>query len=174
MAVCNLSELPKLLKKGACLLGLDPGSTVIGVAISDPGLRVASPLTQIARKKFAGDAAALLRIIAERNVGGLVIGLPKNMDGSEGPSAQAAKAFARNLERFLNERNANLENVHPRAGGDPFLQSIPIAFWDERLSSSAVERFMVEDDMSRKRRDAVIDKAAAAYILQGALDSLPR
>ena len=156
MPVCNLSELPALLKKGQCLLGIDPGSTVIGVAISDPGLRVASPLTSILRKKFTDDVAALIQIIRDRNIGGIIVGLPKNMDGSEGPSAQSARAFVRNvLERG--------------ALPDP---KLAISFWDERLSSAAVERFLVEDDMSRKRRDAVIDKAAAAYILQGALDNL--
>lgn len=173
MPVCNLNELPALLKKGQGLLGLDPGSAVIGVAISDPGLRVASPLTSITRGKFAADAEALLKIIKERNIGGLIVGLPKNMDGSEGPSAQSARAFVRNLERFLSERNANLENVHPRESGDP-IHSLPVAFWDERMSSAAVERFLIEDDMTRKRRDEVIDKAAAAYILQGALDALLR
>lgn len=155
MAICNLSELSVLLKKGQCLLGLDSGSVVIGVAISDPGLRVASPLTSITRKKFADDAAALVKIMIERNIGGLVVGLPKNMDGSEGPSAQSARAFVRNLVQ---------------RGGLPD-PDLPVAFWDERMSSAAVERFMIENDMSRKRRDAVIDKAAAAYILQGALDS---
>jgi putative Holliday junction resolvase len=153
MPVCNLSELPALLKKGQCLLGLDPGSTVIGVAISDPGFKVASPLTSIKRGKFPADAAALIKIIGERNIGGLVVGLPKNMDGTEGPAAQSARAFIRN---FL--------KIH----------ELPVTFWDERLSSAAVERFLVSDDMSRKRRDAVIDKAAAAYILQGALDALGR
>ena len=154
MPLCSISELPTLLQKGRCLLGLDSGSTVIGIAISDPGLRVASPLTSIARKKFGEDAAALLKIVKERNVGGLVIGLPKNMDGTEGPSAQSARAFVSNLME---------------KGGLP---DMPVVFWDERLSSAAVERMLVEDDMSRKRRDAVVDKAAAAYILQGALDAL--
>ncbi len=158
MPVCSLPDLPGLLKKGQCLLGLDPGSTVIGVAISDPGLQVASPLTSIARKKISDDAAALAAIIRERTIGGLVVGLPKNMDGSEGPSAQSARAFIRNL-------------MKPGALPDP---DLPVVFWDERMSSAAVERFLLEDDMSRKRRDAVIDKAAAAYILQGALDALKR
>jgi putative Holliday junction resolvase len=158
MPVCNLPDLATKLKKGQCLLGLDPGSVVIGVAVSDPGFQVASPLTSIARGKFAADAAALGKIIVDRNIGGIIIGLPRNMDGSEGPSAQSARAFARNLlER------GNLP--------DP---GLPVVFWDERLSSSAVERFMIESDMSRKRRDQVIDKAAAAYILQGALDGLRR
>jgi putative holliday junction resolvase len=156
MPVCDLTELLGLLKKGCGLLGLDPGSTVIGIAISDPDLRVASPLTNITRGRFTEDAAALIKIIRERNIGGLVVGLPKNMDGSEGPSAQSARAFVRNL----------LER-----GGLPDPE-MPIVFWDERLSSAAVERFLLEDDISRKRRDDVIDKAAAAYILQGALDRL--
>ncbi len=138
-------------------MGLDPGSVVIGVAVSDPGFIVASPLTGLnCAKKFADDAVALVKIIRDRNIGGIIIGLPKNMDGSEGPSAQSARALARNLiER------GNLP--------DP---DMPITFWDERLSTAAVERFMIEGDMSRKRRDATIDKAAAAYILQGALDAL--
>lgn len=157
MPICTLLELPALLKKGSCLLGLDPGSVVIGIAVSDPGLSIASPLLGLTRKKkFADDAAAIAAIIRERNVGGIIIGLPKNMDGSEGPSAQSARALARNLT----ER-----------GGLPN-PDMPIVFWDERLSSAAVERFLIDSDMSRKRRDAVIDKAAAAYILQGALDAL--
>jgi putative Holliday junction resolvase len=156
MPICNLSELPDLLKKGQCLLGLDPGSVVIGVAISDPGLVVASPLTAITRTKFAEDAATLVKIIRDRNVGGIVVGLPKNMDGSEGPATQSARTFVSNL----------LKNTHLP---DP---ALPVAFWDERLSSAAVARFLIEDNMTRKRRDQVIDKAAAAYILQGALDRL--
>jgi putative Holliday junction resolvase len=157
MPVCSLAELPPLLKKGSCLLGLDPGSVVIGVAVSDPGLIVASPLVGLQRKKkFSEDAAALTMIIRERNIGGLIVGLPKNMDGSEGPAAQSARALVRNLT----ER-----------GGLPD-PNLPVVFWDERFSSAAVERFLIADDMSRKRRDAVIDKAAAAYILQGALDAL--
>jgi putative Holliday junction resolvase len=160
MPVCNLSELPALLQKNQCLLGLDYGSKVIGVAVSDPGLRVASPLTAITRKKLAEDAAALAVIVRERTIGGIVIGLPKNMDGSEGASAQAVRAFIHNLLRYKNE------------GGDGPFTDLPIGFWDERLSTAAIERFMIEDDMSRKRRDIVVDKAAAAYILQGALDAL--
>ncbi len=156
MPVCTLADLPALLKKDCCLLGLDPGSTVIGVAVCDPGLTVASPLIGLTRKKFAEDAAALGAIIRERKVGGMIVGLPKNMDGSEGPSAQSARALVRNLlER------GNLP--------DP---DLPVVFWDERMSSAAVERFLIGEDMTRKRRDAVIDKAAAAYILQGALDAL--
>jgi putative Holliday junction resolvase len=152
-----LTDLPTLVKKGSCLLGLDPGSTVIGIAVSDPNWIVASPLVGLQRhKKFAEDAAAMVKIIRERQIGGIIVGLPKNMDGSEGPAAQAARALARNL-------------IERGQLPDP---NIPVVFWDERMSSAAVERFLIEDDMSRKRRDAVIDKAAAAYILQGALDAL--
>jgi putative Holliday junction resolvase len=158
MPICNLSELPALLKKGQCLLGLDPGSVAIGVAISDPGFTVASPLTTITRKKFTDDATALVKIIRDRNIGGIIIGLPKNMDGSEGASAQSARALARNLLERGQLPDPNLA----------------ICFWDERLSSAAIERFMVSDDMTRKRRDEVIDKAAAAYILQGALDGMKK
>jgi putative Holliday junction resolvase len=156
MPVCNLSGLLALLRPGQCLLGLDPGKTVIGIAISDPGLRVASPLVSLKRTKFTKDAAELIKIIRERAIGGLVIGLPKNLDGSEGSAAQAARTLASNL----------LKQGHLP------IADMPIVFWDERFSTAAVERFMIADDMSRKRRDEVIDKAAAAYILQGALDAL--
>lgn len=156
MPVCLINTISMLLKQGQSLLGLDLGSVVIGVAISDPGLRVASPLVGIARTKFSKDAAVLGKIISERNIGGLVIGLPKAMDGSEGAAAQSARTFASNLLRM----------------GDLPVPDMPIAFWDERFSTAAVERFMIADDMTRKRRDAVVDKAAAAYILQGALDSM--
>ncbi len=156
MPVCNLSNLKKALKEGQCLLGIDPGSKVIGVAISDPNLCVASPLKSIIRNKFSEDARAVAALILERNVGGIIIGLPKNMDGSEGPAAQSARAFANNLLQ-----RGNLPNT-----------DLPVVFWDERLSTAAVTRFMIEDDMSRKKRDAKVDSAAAAYILQGALDGL--
>jgi len=154
MPVCNLSDLKTRLTKGQCLLGLDPGTKVIGVAISDPNFTVASPLTSIARRKFAEDAAALLKIIKARQVGGLIVGLPKNMDGTEGPAAQSARTFVSNFLKVSGKSD------------------LAITFWDERFSSAAVERFLVSDDMSRKRRDQVIDKAAAAYILQGALDAM--
>jgi putative Holliday junction resolvase len=154
MTLYNLSELRARLKTNQCLLGLDYGSKVIGVAVSDPGLRIASPIASIERTKFTADMAALTALIAERNIGGIVIGLPRHMDGSEGASAQAARAFLRNM----NEK-----------GGLP---DLPALLWDERLSTAAVERFLIASDMSRKRRDQVIDKAAAAYILQGALDAL--
>lgn len=156
MIIRNLSELSALLKQGQCLLGLDYGSKVIGVAVSDPGLSIASPVKGVERTRIHVDLAALAAIVAERNVGAIVIGLPKNMDGSEGPTAQSARAFARNL--LLKGAGLGLD--------------LPIFFWDERLSTAAVERFLIEGDMSRKRRGEVIDKMAAAYILQGALDAL--
>lgn len=158
MAVCNLSDLPALLKPGFCLLGLDPGSVTVGVAVADPAGRVASPLAGLPRGKFTALAAALVKIIQERKIGALIIGLPKNLDGTEGPAAQSARTLASNLLR---------QGRLP----DP---DMPIVFWDERFSTAAVTRFMLEDDMSRKRREETVDKAAAAYILQGALDALQR
>jgi len=154
MIISNLSELVSSVEKGKCLLGVDYGSKVIGLAVSDPGLVVASPLSSIERKKFQHDAQRFMTIMRDRNIGGLVIGLPKNMDGTEGPTAQAARAFARNLSRT-----------------EGWPQELPVTFWDERLTTAAVERMMISDDMSRKRRDETIDKAAAAYMLQGALDA---
>ena len=155
MKLCNLSELPALLVKGRCLLGLDYGSKVIGVAVSDPNLCIASPIGSITRTKFAADATQMLALMKDRAIGGFIIGLPKNMDGSEGASAQAVRAFIRNLSAY-----------------GPDFAALPVAFWDERLSTAAVERFLISDDVSRKRRDEIIDKAAASYILQGALDAL--
>ena len=155
MTICNLSDLPSLLKPRTCLLGLDPGRVVIGVAIADPDGRVASPILGLKRTKLAADLEKLAQIARERNVGGIIVGLPKNMDGTEGPSAQAARTFVSSLRKF-----------------EPLFADLPIVFWDERLSTAAVTRFMLADDMSRKRRDETVDKAAAAYILQGALDAL--
>lgn len=133
------------------LLGLDLGTKTIGVAVSD-GLRYsATPLETIGRKKFTADAERLMALIAENAAVGIVLGLPLNMDGSEGPRAQSTRAFARNLARLV---------------------PIPIAFWDERLSTSAVTRTLIEADMRRSRRAEVVDKLAASYILQGALDRL--
>ena len=150
MAIVEMNNLRKTVKRGERLLGLDLGSKTIGLAISDSGFMIASPLETIRRKKFTLDALALKAIIDERQIGGLVLGLPKNMDGSDGPRVQSTRQFAANLlERF----------------------DIPIAFWDERLSTMAVERLLVnEADMSRRKRSAVVDKMAASYILQGALD----
>lgn len=154
MAECRLEDLKENLAKGTRLLGLDPGTKTIGIALSDPGLTVASPVETIRRRKFREDSAALIRLIEERGVGGLVIGLPINMDGTEGPRCQSTRQFAANL----------LERI-----------DLPIVFWDERLSTAAVERILVQEaDMSRQRRKEVVDKMAAAYILQGALDALAR
>ena len=154
MAICKPTDLVGILNPGESLLGLDVGRMTLGVAVSDPGLMVASPLETIRRTKFATDAARINALTAERRVGGFVVGLPLNMDGSEGPMCQSVRQFATNLIAAL---------------GD-----IAIAFWDERLSSAAVERAMLEGDMSRRKRAAAIDKLAAAYILQGALDRLAR
>jgi putative Holliday junction resolvase len=156
MTASPLEELASRLDPGTRLLGLDIGEKTIGLAISDRRLTVASPLETIRRAKFTKDAAALAKLCAERGVGGLVLGLPVNMDGSEGPRCQSVRQFAANL--------AELTGF-----------TLPIAFWDERLSTAAVERLLIgEADMSRKRRGQVVDKMAAAYILQGALDALGR
>lgn len=133
------------------LLGLDLGEKTIGVASCDPGRRVATPVTTIRRTRFAADAAALRLLAAERSVVGFVLGLPRNMDGSEGPRAQATRAFARNLVKTL---------------------ALPVALWDERLSTVAMERDLVALDASRAKRAAKIDESAATFILQGALDRL--
>jgi putative Holliday junction resolvase len=149
--LCEIDELPSLLAPNARLIGVDLGEKTIGLALSDVNRTIASPLETLPRGKFKADAEKLLVIVAKFGVGGLVIGLPKNMDGSEGPSAQSARAFVRNLGP---------------------LTDLVIVFWDERLSTAAVERTLIEADTSRKRRDEVVDKVAAAYILQGALDRL--
>lgn len=154
MPIVELQSLPELLPRGRRLLALDVGEKTIGIAIATSDLSIASPLQTITRRKFTEDAKKLAQICQEHDVGGLVLGLPVNMDGSEGPRARSTRQFARNLEEI-----AGL--------------SLPIAFWDERLSTAVVERFLVEDaDMSRRRRGQVIDKMAAAFILQGALDAL--
>lgn len=139
------------LPRSGPLMGLDLGTKTIGVAVSDGLRRVASPLQTIKRTKFGADAASLLALTGPRGVAGLVLGLPLNMDGSEGPRCQSTRAFARNLEG---------------------LTDLPIGFWDERLSTVAAERALLEADTSRRRRGEVIDHVAAAYILQGALDRL--
>ncbi len=146
-----LSAILERLQRDERLLGLDVGTKTIGLALSDVSRQIATPLETIRRTKFKADAERLLELAAKHGVGGLVIGLPINLDGSEGPRAQATRAFARNL-----------------AG----LTHLPIAFWDERLSTAAAERMLIEADASRKRRAELIDKIAAAYILQGALDRL--
>ncbi|MFQ1700581.1 Holliday junction resolvase RuvX [Loktanella agnita] len=141
------AQLPPL----GAIAGLDLGTVTIGVAISDNMRGIATPVTTIKRKKFTLDAAKLLELTTARLVHGLVLGLPRNMDGSEGPRSQATRAFARNLEK---------------------LTPLPITFWDERLSTVAAERALLEADTSRKRRGEVIDHVAAGYILQGLLDRL--
>jgi putative Holliday junction resolvase len=143
---------PHLPPRGA-LIGLDLGTKTIGVASSDPDRRLATGVETIFRKNFTTDAQRLLALAKERSAAGIVLGLPINMDGSEGPRAQATRAFARNLSK---------------------LTDLPIALWDERLSTAAVERELIAADASRKKRAAVIDQHAAAYILQGALDRLLR
>ena len=149
--VLPLSDMFELLPARGSLIGLDLGTKTIGVAASDPARRLAAGVETIARKQFTADAARLLVLAQERGAVGFVLGLPLNMDGSEGARAQSTRAFARNLAR---------------------LTELPIAFWDERLSTAAVERELIAVDVSRRRRAAVIDAHAAAYILQGALDRL--
>ena len=153
MTVRKLADLAEILPPHRRLLGLDLGERTIGLALSDTMRMVASPLETLDRGKFTADATRLLDICAEHEVAALIIGLPVNMDGSEGPAAQSARAFARNLEK---------------------LPPIPLTFWDERMSTAAVTRTLLEADASRARRAQVVDKMAAAYILQGALERLRR
>jgi putative Holliday junction resolvase len=152
MAICKPSDLKAKLARNQTILGLDLGTKTIGLALSDTTYIVASPLSTIARRKFSQDAAELEAIMDKYNVGALVLGLPMQMDGTEGPRAQATRSF---VSEFLKRRD------------------VPVAFWDERLSTAAVERMLTDEaDLSRKRRAQVVDRAAAAYILQGALESL--
>lgn len=152
MTVLTLQELSEQTPAGTPWLGLDLGEKTIGVAASDATRMIASPLEVIRKTKFTDDANRLFKLMDQRKASGLVIGLPLNMDGTEGPRAQSCRAFARNLER---------------------IRPVMVAFQDERLSTTAVERFLVEDlDLSRKRRAEVVDRNAAAFILQGALDRL--
>jgi putative Holliday junction resolvase len=152
MAVVDLTELPALLPRYSALMGLDLGEKTIGVAVSDVTRMVASPLELIRKTKFTAEANRLFALIDEREVGAIVIGLPVNMDGTEGTRCQSNRAFARNLLR---------------------LRDIPIAFWDERMSTMAVNRLLIEEaDVTRARRAELVDKLAAAWILQGAVDRL--
>ena len=151
--ILPLVEAARHLPPRGALIGLDLGSKTIGVAASDPERRLAAPVDTIRRKIFTADAKRLLALASERRAVGLVLGLPINMDGSEGPRAQSTRAFARNLSK---------------------LTELPIALWDERLSTAAVERELIAADASRIKRKAVIDQHAATYILQGALDRLLR
>jgi putative Holliday junction resolvase len=153
MAVVDLLDLPALLPAYAPIVGLDLGEKTIGVAVSDLTRTVATPLELIRKVKFTDDAAALFKLMESRGAAGIVIGLPVNMDGSEGARCQSSRAFARNLLRLRAD--------------------LPIAFWDERMSSMAINRMLIDEaDMNRARRAEVVDKAAAGWILQGALDRL--
>ncbi|KIN64108.1 putative Holliday junction resolvase [Sulfitobacter noctilucicola] len=147
----DMAEFAAAVPPMQALIGLDLGEKTIGVAVTDSFLSVATPLETVRRKKFGLDAARLVEIITDRRIGGLVLGLPRNMDGTEGPRCQSTRAFARNFEK---------------------LSPLPITFWDERLSTVAAERALLEADTTRKRRAEVIDHVAAGYILQGVLDRL--
>ncbi|MDF1856085.1 Holliday junction resolvase RuvX [Pseudooceanicola sp.] len=147
----DIADFAAALPPFRALAGIDLGDKTIGIAVSDVTQSVATPLSTIRRKKFTPDAEALIEILRQRNIGGLIFGLPRNMDGSEGPRCQATRAFARNFQR---------------------IHDLPIGFWDERLSTVAAERALIEADTSRRRRAEVIDHVAAGYILQGALDRL--
>ncbi|MBE7636883.1 Holliday junction resolvase RuvX [Sneathiella sp. P13V-1] len=151
MLLGNPSHLKHFIALDQRLMGFDPGTKTIGISLSDTSLKVATPIETIKRKKFKDDAARIRELIEEYRVGGFVIGLPINMDGSEGPRAQSCRQFQKNLEDVFD---------------------LPSCFWDERLSTAAVTRTLLEADTSRKKRAEVVDKMAAAYILQGALDSI--
>ena len=149
----SLTDLKASLPRGGRLLGLDLGTKTIGLAVSDGALMVASPIETIQRTKFTADASKLLEIVDGRQIAGLVLGLPVNMDGSEGPRCQSTRQFARNLLG---------------------IRDVSIAYWDERLSTAAVQRAMIDADVTRAKRAKVVDQMAAGYILQGALDFLQR
>jgi putative Holliday junction resolvase len=151
MITDDITEFVAAMPAMRPLIGLDLGTKTIGIAVSDTFRSVASPIETIKRTKFTVDAQAVIAHITKRDIGGLVLGLPRNMDGTEGPRAQATRAFARNFDR---------------------LHSLPITFWDERLSTVAAEKALLEADTTRKRRSEVIDHVAASYILQGVLDRL--
>lgn len=151
MPLLDIPQFAAALPPTGALMGLDPGEKRIGVAVSDVSRLIASSLDTVIRTKFSADAEAILKLYEARKCVGFVVGLPLNMDGSAGPSAQSARAFARNL---LGVRDA------------------PLLLWDERLSTAAVTRTLIEGDASRRRRGAVVDKMAAAYMLQGALDAM--
>jgi putative holliday junction resolvase len=148
-----IEDLPQLLAPEARLLGLDVGTKTVGMALSDVTRSIATPYDTVRRTKFTADAKTIRDAVETNGVGALVIGLPLHLDGSEGRRAQSTRAFARNLAAHV---------------------EVPMVFWDERLSTAAVERHLIEADASRKRRTEVIDRMAAAYILQGALDRLKR
>jgi putative Holliday junction resolvase len=147
----HIREFAGTLPPRSCLLGLDLGDKTIGIAVSDDSLMIASPLDTIRRTKFTKDAEALLIFVADYSIGGIILGLPVNMDGTEGPRCQSTRQFGANLSGKT---------------------ELPIGFWDERMSTQAMERHLIAQDVSRRRRAEVIDKMAAHYILQGALDFL--
>ena len=151
MILTEIADFAASLPPNRAICGLDLGDKTIGIAVSDLRRSVATPIYTVRRSKFTADAAELLAVLTERNIAGIILGLPLNMDGSEGPRVQSTRAFARNLIK---------------------LTELPISFWDERLSTVAAERALIEGDTSRKRRREVIDQVAAGYILQGALDRL--
>jgi putative Holliday junction resolvase len=151
MPVLSYEDFRNALPPSGALLGLDPGSKFIGVAATDPARRLAMPVESLKRTKFTADAQRIFELFDARTCAGLIIGLPRNMDGSEGPSAQSARAFARNLLK---------------------VRETPILFYDERLSTAAVTRQMIEGDASRAQRAAIVDQLAAAYVLQGVVDRL--
>ncbi len=151
MILPEITEFLAALPPNRAICGLDLGDKTIGIAVSDLRRSVATPIHTVRRVKFTTDAAELLAVLTERNIAGIILGLPLNMDGTPGPRVQSTQAFARNLTK---------------------LTDLPITFWDERLSTVAAERALLEGDTSRKRRREVIDQIAASYILQGALDRL--
>ena len=151
MILDDVAQFLAVLPPNRAICGLDLGDKTIGLAVSDLRRQVATPVLVIRRVKFTEDAARLMGLVAERQIAGIVLGLPLNMDGSEGPRVQSTRAFARNLMK---------------------LTDLPITYWDERLSTVAAERALLEADTSRKRRSEVIDQVAAGYILQGALDRM--
>lgn len=151
MPICNPTDLKVLLKPGARLLGLDVGTKTIGLALSDTRRVIASPLDTIRRTRFRDDAQRIVHEVEKHGIGGVVIGLPLGLDGKPTPRVQGVRQFAQNLLAVVD---------------------LPLAFWDERLSTAAVERGMIEGDLSRRRRAEIIDRAAAAYILQGLLDRI--
>ena len=151
MAICDLNELNSLLAADARLMGLDLGTKTIGIAVSDVSRTIATARTTLRRTKLSRDIETLRAMIAAEGIGGIVVGLPVNMDGSEGPRAQSARDIAARLAEAL---------------------AVPVAFWDERLSTVAAERAMLDADLSRQKRARIVDQVAAAYILQGALGRL--
>jgi putative Holliday junction resolvase len=151
--ILTLEQLRPLLQRHARLIGVDLGTKTIGLALSDVERRIATPLETIRRVKFQQDAARLIELVRKHEVAALIVGLPLNMDGTEGPRVQSTKAFLNNLAKLI---------------------ALPVVFWDERLSTAFVQRSLIEQDVSRAKRAEVVDRMAAAYILQGALDRLAR